>query len=108
MPIILFVVLGAIEAGFLLIHKAEQDRATAVVAEWAAEHPNESWNSVAERELRGCDVAVTEPRPDLIEATSRCQYRPSVLVMFSGLPVSSQEAAARPGHVLDQDASPSS
>ena len=111
LPIILFVLLGTMEAGFLLIAKARQDRATAVVAQWAAAHPNESWNSVAERELQGCDVDVTEPRKDLLEATARCQYRPAVFAGWSGLPMTSRETAARmtvPDPETSPAASPSS
>ena len=110
MPILLFTLLGAIEAGFLLIDKAHQDRSTAVVAQWAASHPGESWNSVANRELSGCDVSVSEPKPDLVEATSRCQYRPNVFSGWSGLPMSSREVAARTPIVAEPTpaASPSS
>jgi hypothetical protein len=95
MPIILFTILGAVEVGFLLITKAHQDRTTAMLAEWSAEHPGESWHAVAEQELKGCDVTVTEEQHDLIEATARCQYSPKVLVtIFNGLPMTSRETAA--------------
>lgn len=95
LPFILFLILSATEIGFLLIAKAHQDRATAVVAEWAAEHPGESWNSVAADELRGCDVAVMETEPHrIVEVTATCWYQPAVLRIFSGLPMSSRESAA--------------
>lgn len=96
-PILLFTILGGVEAGFLLIAKADQDRTTAVIAQWAALHPGESWNSVANKELPGCTVDVRESSPDLVEAASRCQYNAKVLVgfpIFSGLPISSHETAA--------------
>ena len=93
-PILLFTILGGVEAGFLLITKAHQDRATAVVAEWAATHPGESWNAVANKELPGCSVSVTSLVPDLVEATSQCQYQAKTgLPMFNGLPIGSREAA---------------
>ncbi len=98
LPILLFIILGSIEAGFLIIEKARQDRETSVVAEWAAGHDNDSWRAVANKGLPGCDVEVTSPLPDLVQATSRCQYRPKVLVgfpIFDGLPISSREAAVR-------------
>jgi hypothetical protein len=94
LPFILFLMLGSIEAGFLLIAKAHQDRSTSVVVEWAAAHPGESWNSVASRVLPGCDVTMTSPLPDLLEATARCQYQPVVLRMWDGLPMTSQESTA--------------
>lgn len=97
MPVLLFTILGGIEAGFLLIAKADQDRATQVVADWAVFHPGESWNSVANQELPGCTVTVDESSRDVVEAASRCQYRPKVLVgmpLFDGLPISSHETAA--------------
>ena len=92
-PVLLFIILGAIEAGFLVNAKAAQDRSTAVVAEWAAEHPGESWNSVAARELPGCDVMATNPHQELVEITATCLYSPVVLVMFEGLPMTSSESA---------------
>ena len=98
LPILLFIILGAMEAGFLLITKAQQDRDTAVIAEWAVAHPGESWNSVANHLLPGCTVTVSTPTPDVVEAASRCQYHPKVLVgfpIFGGLPVSSQESAVK-------------
>ena len=109
-PILLFTILGGVEAGFLLITKADQDRATAVIAQWAAMHPGESWNSVANKELPECTVEVKESSPDLLEATSRCLYSPKVLVgfpIFSGLPISSHETAALPKKDPSPDPSPS-
>lgn len=105
LPFILFVLLGAIEAGFLLITKADQDHRTVAVAEWAAGHPGASWNSVAEYELNGCDVTVSTPRPDLLETKAICQYRPVVLPMWSGLPISSKAQAATQ-RVADPNPSP--
>ena len=94
MPLILFVILGGIEAGFLMVSKADQDRRTAVVAEWAADHPGDSWESVANKELRGCSVEVVETERDVLEATTQCHYTPKVLVMFNGIPISSRQIAA--------------
>lgn len=97
LPLILFLIIGATEVGFLLIAKAHQDRSTAVVAQWAAGHPGESWNSVASHELPGCDVTVSTPLPDLIEASVTCRYRPVILDrLVPGLlnvPMTSQESA---------------
>jgi len=95
LPLLLFVILGGVEAGFLVVAKADQDRRTAVVAEWAADHPGDSWQSVANKVLRGCSVEVVETERDVIEATTRCRYSPKVLVMFNGIPISSRQIAAR-------------
>ena len=112
LPLLLFILLGAMEAGFLLIAKAHQDRATSVVAEWVAAHPGDSWNSISNRELPGCSVVVTAPSRDLVEASSRCQYSAKVLVgfpIFSGIPISSQETAVESRDPdTSPDASPSS
>lgn len=95
LPLILFILLGATETGFLLIAKAGQDHATRVVAEWAGQHPGEAWSAVADRELPGCSVEVTTPLPDVVEAASRCQYVPKVTHgLWPGLVVSSRESAA--------------
>jgi len=94
-PILLFIILGATEVGFLLVTKAHQDRATAVVAEWAAEHPSDSWSAVANKELPGCDVEVSSPLPELVQATSQCPYQPKVgLPMFDRIVINSRETAA--------------
>ena len=109
-PILLFTILGGVEAGFLLIAKADQDRTTSVIAQWAAQHPGEAWNSVANKQLPNCTVEVRESSPDLVEATSRCLYSPRVLVgfpLFSGLPISSYETAALPRKTLSPSAGPS-
>lgn len=97
LPVLLLMLLGAVEVGFLAVAKGHQDRATAVVAEWAAGHPGQSWSSIANRELTGCDVAVEleAPAHDLVIATSRCQYQGVTgLPMFGLIPISSREAAA--------------
>jgi hypothetical protein len=96
LPVLLFVCLGFVEAGFLLATKAAQDRATSTVAAWAAGHPGEPWAAVAAVELPGCDVTVavaTDP-PDLVTASATCTYRPVVTRgLWDGLPISSSEAA---------------
>jgi len=95
LPLLLFILLGAMESGFLLIEKAHQDRATYLVAEWAATHPNESWNAVANKELPGCEVEVSDPLPGLVQATSLCPYIPKVGVpLFDRIQISSREAAS--------------
>lgn len=99
LPILLSVILGGIEAGFLLIAKAEQDRTTQVIADWAALHPGDSWNSVAAHELPGCAVSVSSPFRDVLEAVSQCQYHPKVLVgpmTFELTIVSSETTALQP------------
>ena len=107
LPVLLFTLLGALEAGFVIIQKAEQDRDTYLVAQWAAAHDNESWNAIANRELRGCAVAVSHPLPDVIEATSSCQYHPRTgLPLFDRLTIGSQETSSVP--VATPAASPSS
>ncbi len=96
LPILLFTLLGSIEVGFLLITKAHQDRATYLVAQWAAAHDNDSWRAVANRELPGCTVEISSPMPDLTQATSRCLYHPKVLVgfpIFVDLPMNGRETS---------------
>jgi hypothetical protein len=91
----MLLILGAIEVGFLLTAKAYQDRQTAVMADYAAEHPNdESWHAVAERELHGCDVTVTTPLPDMVEAKAVCHHAAVVLPIWQGLEIGSRESAA--------------
>jgi hypothetical protein len=101
LPLILLILLGGLEAATLLITKAHQDRATATVAAYAAGRPDdESWHSVAERELPGCDVTIDEPQPGLIEATATCHYSPRILPGWGGLPMTSRESATRSQPVL--------
>jgi hypothetical protein len=108
LPLILFTILGALEAGFLVIAKADQDRRTAVIVEWAAMHPGEDWHSVAIQALPNCTVEVVEIERDVLEATTRCQYSPRVLRMFSGIPISSRQIAASRVPEPTPAASPSS
>jgi hypothetical protein len=104
LPFILFLLLGSIEVGFLLIGAAKQDRSTSVVATYAAEHPgDDSWHSVAQRELAGCDVTMTTPRPGLLEIEATCYHKSVVMPFYQGLPVTSREAAA----IRSEPASPS-
>jgi hypothetical protein len=95
-PIMCFAALGFVEAGFLIVEKAQQDRSTAVVAEWAAENPgNEGWNAVANTELPGCAVTVTTTPKDIVIAAATCQYEPKVTVgLWPGLVIGSTESAA--------------
>jgi hypothetical protein len=94
-PLLLFVILGGIEAGFLIIAKADQDRATQVIVDWAALHPAESWNSVANHELPGCTVIVSSPFRDVLEAASQCQYHSKILVDLYNIPIGSHQTAAK-------------
>ena len=41
LPVLLFITLGLLEAGSLLIAKADEDHNVRVVADWAAAHPSE-------------------------------------------------------------------
>jgi len=107
LPFVLFLILASIDCGMLLIAKAEQDRRTSVLAEWAAMHPGESWNAVANQELKGCEVAVNEVAHDLLQAASRCRYRPLTIGTWADLPISSRAIAAR-SHDNGPAASPSS
>ncbi len=93
-PVLLFTILGAVEAGFLLIAKADQDRSTQLVADWAADHPGESWNSVSDHVLSGCVVSVVSPSRDVLEVTSECPYEPRTGLPMFDLTIGSQESAA--------------
>lgn len=103
------VFLLAMEVGWVVfISKPHQDRATEVIAEWAAGHPGESWNSVAANELPGCDVTVSEPFPDLIEARSTCQDEGHVIPGRPSFPISSRETSTKPpSNGASQSPSPS-
>src|SRR5512146_2174795 len=94
MVIFMPLLLGIVETGFLFRAVLTQDHSTAVIAEWAAQHPGEDWQPVADRELRGCDVAVSSPLPDVVEASARCIYHPIVFRGWNLLPISSRESAA--------------
>ena len=94
MAVLMFAVLGITETGFLLISKAHQDRSTAVIADWAARHPGESWSAVAELQLPGCEVSVTSDA-DVVEAAARCIYHPVIFRGWDLLPISSRESAVR-------------
>lgn len=94
MPIFLFAALGFIEAGFLVGTFAHQGRETDDVAEWAAGHPGESWNSMANALLPGCEVSVSTAS-DLTTATAVCHYQPRVFpTLFQGLRMTTEESAA--------------
>lgn len=92
LAVILFIILGSVEVGFLIVEKLHQDRATAVVADYAAGHPDD-WHDVAERELAGCDVSLSSPLPDVVEVSARCRHRTTAFPIFDGLPISSRESA---------------
>lgn len=95
-PIILFIILGGIESGMLLIYKMNVDRETGVVADWAARHPgDESWHAVANAQLPGCDVILEDSgKPGVVTIGSRCQYQPvATHGLWDGLPVSSEESS---------------
>jgi len=97
LPVLIFGALGFLEAGFLVAAKADQDRQNAVIAEWAAGHPGESWQPVAAVLLPGCTVAeVDHPDdpPDLLTIGARCVYQPVVTAgLWAGLPISSEASA---------------
>lgn len=76
LPFLLLLIVAGMEIANLMASKAQQDRQTAVVVQWAADHPGAAWESVANVVLPGCDVDVFMAGPDLLEATSRCQYHP--------------------------------
>lgn len=108
MPIILFIALGFAELGFLIATKAHQDRSTYAVAGWASQHPGDSWESIASKELPGCDVEVDRSDRDLTRAIATCAYTPRVFPgLFDGLPITSEEVAADPVQAKgNQQASP--
>lgn len=95
-PVAIFAALGFIEAGFLVNAKGEQDRATAVVADYAASHPGESWQAVAAMTLPGCDVEEAPGGPpDVITITAVCHYDPvATYGLWDGLPIGSEASAA--------------
>lgn len=96
LPVAMFIALGFTEVGFLVISKAQQDRTTAVVAEYAAQHDNDSWHALAAHELPGCDVSLSETTKDVVVVTATCQYQPHVIPGWGGLPMTSRELAERP------------
>ncbi len=99
LPLMLFICLGFVEAGFLLATQATQARATGVVADYAAAHPTEApWDSVIALEgLASCAVAVTTPMPDIVHVESTCYYDPRVTHgLWEGLPITVEADAALP------------
>ncbi len=97
-PLVLFAASAAIDGGRLFIQKADQDRRTAVIADWAAAHPGDSsWNSVANGQLPDCTVTVEETRPGLWTAGASCFFSPLMLHgIWDGLPVASQASSVTP------------
>jgi hypothetical protein len=95
LPLILLIVLGTVEISFALIAVAKQDRATSTLAQYAALHDDDSWHAVAERELRGCDVMISQVLPDLVKVEVSCPYQPKVFPGWTGLRISSSEIAPR-------------
>lgn len=91
-PLMCFAALGFFEAGMLLAQKAQQDRDTAVVADYAASHPGDAWQAIAARLLPSCTLDVSEAS-DLVTATSTCQYRGRVTSGLLDVPISSSESA---------------
>ena len=75
LPVFLLLTLGGLEVGRLEMSQGEQDRATALVAQWAAERPAEDWHPLALASLPDCDVSVdtTDPK-GIITVTSHCIY----------------------------------
>lgn len=97
MPILLFALLGTGDVAMLFSFRDHQARSTATVVNYAASRPgDDSWQSVANLELPGCDVAVQEAHPGVMEATATCQWTPLLLRAFWGdsVPVTTQESAA--------------
>ncbi len=97
LPVLLFIGLGFIEAGFLLGTRDEQARNTGVVADYAAAHPdNNSWESVANRVLPGCEVEdESDPGHDVRTFRATCQYNPvATHGLWDGLPISTEANAA--------------
>ena len=75
LPVFLLLTLGGLEVGRLMMSQGEQDRATDLVAQWAAQRPGEDWHSLASHSLPDCEVSVDTTDPQgLITATSRCIY----------------------------------
>ena len=94
-PIMILVLLGAAEMGMLYAARAAQDRATGVVADWAADRPGEDWHPAADRELPGCAVDVTTDELGIVHAGSTCTYGPKITSnLWDGLPISSEASAA--------------
>lgn len=112
LPVLLVACLGAADAGRLVVQKADQDRRTAVVAEWAATHPGESWHSIAGFELPGCSVEAEDGPRDVVAIGSVCTFEPLFLHgLLDGLPIASSGSAAaltdRPGPDPSEEPSPS-
>lgn len=91
LPVLMLMLLGAAEMGMLYAQRAAQDRATGVVADYAADHPgDDSWNAVAAHELAGCTVTVTTDSLGIVTASSTCIYTPKVTAgLWQGLPIGS-------------------
>lgn len=99
LPLLLFLLLGTLEAGMLVAQKARQDGATLEAARWAAAHPDEPATGGADAVGLGDCYVESDEDPDLglITIHARCHYHPIALRgMWEGLPISSEASAAVP------------
>lgn len=100
LPIMLFVVLGSLEAGFLLATYADQGRHTGTLAQWAAYHPADvpgpSWAALTASEAPGCTVTESVDALDVVTVASTCHYTPKVTdgLGWSGLPITTTATGA--------------
>ena len=95
MPLVFVIILGAMEAGALLIAKADQDRNVAELAAWSALYPDEPSGPVlGALGLSGCVVAVTTT-DTLLTADASCTYSPIITSnLWEGLPIASTSTVA--------------
>lgn len=99
LPVMMFTMLGFIEAGILLATQSTQMRATETVAAYAAAHHGDpSWSSVAAQVGLGeCDVEVTDEPHDIVKVGVTCHYDPRATHgLWDGLPISTETYAALP------------
>ena len=96
LPIFLLLTLGGLEVGRLEMSQGQQDRATALVAQWAAQRPTEDWHPLASHSLPDCAVTVDASDPQgLVTATSHCIYHAIATPggPLDGITISSTEQA---------------
>ncbi len=110
LPLIMFMMLGAAEMGMLYAAFADQDRRTATMAEWSAEHPDSTeaeWSDLVVS-IGPCGSAERSVDGDIVTVQMTCTYNPRITGnVWSGLPVSTEAVAAIRGEVAGETAAPS-
>lgn len=111
-PVLLFLILGSIDAGRLLIAKASQDAQTIEAARWAVAHPDQAATdgAVAIGIDPDCTVDTSEdPDAGTVSVSVVCTFLPlTTHGLWDGLPISSEATAAYAAGAVAGETSPPS